>query len=421
MFADVAATNSGNRAAWGLAACAVAARILCLCLWPAQAYSVDLKDWRIIAGSMLVGINPLTIDRLYQLLNWPPMWMEILSGLARISDRFDWPLMNCIRILLIAADVVLILSTWQLLRLLNVRDRAFRPVLWGLCLNPLMILLTIQQGNFDVIPTILILWFLQSLIRFRRVGDPIDWLLAAAWLGLGGFDGGDPELGLTLIGEARQLNFKTLALGAALCAGPVVLSLLPLYALYPQAITNGVLFYRGTQGNLGVIGLIQLFGGIAVVPRYRPIFTGILLIAMTVITVQLRRKPIRRDGDLVLLCALILIGLFEFGSGYCPQYWMWAAPLLCICYTQETIAFRRVLIAAGLIIVATNILVFAYNTDLGRFVIWWSPSPFNQHLSDYFTDGTHDLILLSLPMTVATLVLWLHGLRRLVANWTAPA
>lgn len=96
---------------WILAAVAVAARVACMSVWPARAFSCDLKDWRIIGGAMLVGLNPF--DQHYgSLLNWPPMWMEILYGLARISDRLDWPFFSCIRVLLIGCDAVLILSTW---------------------------------------------------------------------------------------------------------------------------------------------------------------------------------------------------------------------------------------------------------------------------------------------------------------------
>ncbi|MGA3067907.1 MAG: hypothetical protein ABSF29_13775 [Tepidisphaeraceae bacterium] len=413
------ADHSPNRAAWALSAWAVAARLLCLCIWPMQAYSCDLKDWRIIAGAMLVGINPYVK---YQLLNWPPMWMEILFVLGRISDRFDWQMLTCIRVLLVAADVALVLSTWSLARLLNARDRAFTTLLWGLCLNPLLILLTVQQGNFDVIPTILILWFLQSLIRFRRAADPVDWLLAAAFLGLGGFAKTFP-LVLTplLIGEARHLNFKTLSLGLALCFGPAAFSLAPLFVLSPHPVIEFVILYRGTPGNVGVGSLIQWLAGIHAVPLYYPYFTAGLLAAMAYIALRIWRKPLPDDSALVLLAALILIAIFEFGAGYCPQYWMWVAPLLCICFIQQSPAFRRVLIAASLIIVLTNILIFAYDRDLGCFVGLWSNGPFNRRLFDLFCDTQHALILISLPMTAATLILWLYGLRRLQVNWTAPA
>src|SRR5208282_2665150 len=115
---------------------------------------------------------------------------------------------------------------------------------------------------------------LQSLIRFRRGGDPIDWLLAAAWLGLGGFAKTFPLVLMPLlIGDARRLNLKTLGLGVAFCFGPAALSLAPLYALNPHDITEGVIMYRGTAGNVGAGALIQLLAGFDSVARYNPYFT----------------------------------------------------------------------------------------------------------------------------------------------------
>ena len=332
------ARSIDRRGVWTLLACAAAARLLFLLIWPAQAYSADLKDWRIVAAAMLVGINPYVK---YQILNWPPMWMEVLFVLSRVCDRLDWSLFTTVRLLLITGDMVLIASLWHLLQLLKSQQRAFFPILWGLCLNPFMILLTIQQGNFDVIPTIFILWFFASLIRFRSGQNPIDWLWAAAWLGLGGFAKTFPlVLAPLLIGQARPLNLKTRLLGAALVLGPAALSLAPLFALNSRPISKFVIFYRGTQGAAGASGLLLDLGGISAVTRYNPIFSAIVFIALALVAIQLWLRPVKNDGNLILLAALILIGLFEFGTGYCPQYWMWPAPLLCIAYIHARAASK---------------------------------------------------------------------------------
>ncbi len=367
---------------------------------------------------MLVGLNPF--DQHYgSLLNWPPMWMEILYGLARISDRLDWPFFSCIRVLLIGCDAVLILSTWALLRLLKANGPARGAVLWGLALNPFLILLTIQQGNFDVIPAIGIVWFLYFLIRWIRNGDAMDWLCSAAILGLAAFAKTFPLVLLPLLGARwRRLAWKTRLLGVALCFGPTVMSLAPLYVLYPREITNHVIVYRGTPGPFGTSGVLQWLGGLGEVAQYSPYFTAGLLLAMALLAMVLQRCPPRRERDWVLLAAVVLIGVFEFGTGYCAQYWMWVAPLLTIIYVQYRGAMRSIIIVTTALVIITNILEFAYNANAGCFIVHWFSTPPNPRLSEWFNDTGRSLVAITLPMSAATFILWIYACVRMWESMT---
>jgi Glycosyltransferase family 87 len=415
-MAGTSARRLAVRDGWILAALAVAVRVGCMSVWPARAFSCDLKDWRIIAGAMVVGLNPFE-QHYASLLNWPPMWMECLYGLGKISDRLDWSFFGCVRGLLIGCDAVLVLSTWALLRLLKSDGPAFGAVLWGLVLNPFMILLTIQQGNFDVIPTIGIVWFLYFLIRWVRGGDPMDWLCAAGILGLAAFAKTFPlALAPLLAVNWRKNSWRTSVLGAAMCAGPAVLSLAPLYVLYPREILGHVVVYRGTPGPMGISGILQWWGGGAI-DRYSPYFTAGLAIALGILAVAVGRRPLRREADWVLAAAIVLIGVFEFGSGYCPQYWMWVAPLLVIAYVEYRGPWRTVLVATAAVAVVTSVMWFAYNTYAGDFMAWWLSTPPSRMLSDWFNDNARGLVLICLPMTVMTLVLWIYGCRRV---WGSP-
>jgi len=404
-----------NQQLWLAVGIAVAVRLVLALAWPPQCFSCDLKAWRLVAASTLVGVNPYAAT---QLVNWPPLWMEVLYGLGKISVRFDWDFFTCMRVFLTACDAVLVFSTFALLYLLNERRLAFRLVLLGLCLNPMLILLTVQQGNFDVVPTIGIVWFVYSLIRFRRGGNAVDWLVAAAWLGLATFAKTFPLVLIPLLaGESRRVGWKVRLTGAALCVGPALLSLAPLYVLNPQRITDVVLLYRGTPGPVGASGLLQLVCGYDSVLRYAPFFTVALLGAMIGLTAVLWRAPLRRDSDVALLAATVLIAVFEFGSGYCPQYWLWVAPLLIAAYAHQPPGLRRLLCVAAVLIVLTNVLTFAYENILGSFMLWWAPNfPGNARLRDLFSDTEHNLVLLSLPMTGITLLLWLHGCRSIAAE-----
>jgi hypothetical protein len=399
---------------WALATLTAGVRILFICIWPQNAFSIDLLDWQRAAGALLAQTNPYIR---FETLNWPPMWMGVLFVLGKISVRTQWPFMTCVRLFLTFADVGLVISTYALLRLLDPEKKIFRLLLIAICFNPLAILLTIQQGNFDVLPAIGIVWFLYCLIQFRRRGNDIDWLCAAMCLGLATFAKTFPfALIPLLIAESRKLRWKVRLLGAALCAGPAILSLAPLYVLSPGPVASRVIFYRGTPGAMGVSGLLQLLINYQADLRYAPIFTFILLSSLCGLTWIFWRKPLQRDQDVVLLAATILIGLFEFGSAYCPQYWMWVIPLLTVCYATQSKNFQRLLMVAASIIILTGVLQFAYDRFIGGFMAGWSPSPFNDRMVDLFSDVEHNLVLICLPMTFVTLLLWLNNCRLLIAS-----
>jgi hypothetical protein len=137
---------------------------------------------------------------------------------------------------------------------------------------------------------------------------------------------------------------------------------------------------------------------------------------MLLITLRLLWRRLPSDGDLILLAALILIGLFEFGTGYCPQYWMWPAPLVCIVYVQRDRPFRIILTITAIVVVITQILIFAYDANLGSFALFISPSEFNRKTVITLTTGHNVLGLVSLPLTAVTLLLWLAGVKALAAR-----
>jgi hypothetical protein len=407
-----------NRTAWGLVTIAVTVRILCIVAWPSQWYSIDQRNWQSIAAVLLVGINPYAGNTL---LNWPPMWMEILYLIARFSDRSGWQFLTCVRLALTFADAVLIFSTCALLRMLCPGKKIFGPVLWGLCLNPLLILITIQQGNFDVIPSFLILWFLIFLIRFCRGGERVDWLIAATWLGLGTYAKTFPlVLFPLLLAESRRLDWKTRLLGAALCLVPSAISLAPLFALAPHDVTNGVLLYRGTPGTIGVSGLILMISGRPALAAYAPIFTTLLALSLVGVTLALWFRPLKRDADLVLFAALMLMAVFLFGPGNSLQYWYWVAPLLVAVYLEYPGSLARTILIAAVLINIANLFAFAYFDPVGAIYIRINPAAVNGNLYRWInSEPTNARICL--PVTIVSFLLWLLGVRSIVAPAENPA
>jgi hypothetical protein len=403
---------------WILVFWTVAARLGLMLVWPARAFSCDLKDWRIIAAGMLMGANPYS-QHYGPLLNWPPMWMECLYFLGRISDRFNWDFLTCVRVLLVIGDAILVLSVYRVLRILKLERRGFWGLMLGVCINPFLILLTVQQGNFDVFPAIGIVWFTYFLIRFDGSEEPIDWLCAAGSLGLAGFAKTFPLVLLPLvISSSRRLTWKVRVLGGLLCVGPALLSVAPLYVLYPDEITQHVIFYRGTPGAMGMSGLLQIVAGLAV---YSRLYTIGLFLVMGLLTIALCCGRLPSHSNWVLLAAVLLMGVFLFGPGYCPQYWLWVTPLLVVAFAQQERLFRIFLAATAALVVATSVLTLGYNSDLGSFMVKAFPGDFNLKLEQVFSNSSHDLILLSLPMSAIVLIFWIYCVGILVGRFREAA
>ncbi|HEY1921653.1 MAG TPA: hypothetical protein VGG44_02720, partial [Tepidisphaeraceae bacterium] len=167
-----------------LIAVAVGMRLVWMFALPRDATSVDIDAWRRVAQGLALGMNPYARSHY---LNWPPFWMEMIYFCSGVSTRLKWDFVSCIRCVLIVADAGVLTATFFLLRLLAPRAKNGVLLLVGYCLNPLVTLLTVQHANFDAFAELWILLFLICLVRYRRGGKEIDFLLAAACLGMGGF------------------------------------------------------------------------------------------------------------------------------------------------------------------------------------------------------------------------------------------
>jgi hypothetical protein len=372
---------------------------------PPQAISADLKNWPIATASMVIGDNPYSKTTFF---NWPPFWMELLYFLMKISLRFDPD--NFVRVMrcaLIVADLGLLAATFWLMRVLDTGAPYMVLLLIGYCLNPLPTLLTIQHGNFDAFAAIWIVLFFITLIRYRRSGEVVYWLMAAGCLGMGGFTKTFPLfLWPLLVPDALRLSWRARLLGMAMVAGPAALALAPLYVLDPASIIGNVLQYRSFGSSFGLIGLLQTLNIDAGVGWYGKIFPMLFLGGLAALALVLCRWRVRREGDLVLIGFLILLTPFTFGTGYGPQYWFWVLPLYLVCYRQYGGALRKILLATGVIIVLTNIVDYAVVPWLGELAYWLTLSPRLLKFSSSLFDGDRTLAYMHLPMTAAVFVLY---------------
>jgi len=394
---------------------AAGARVLWMWMAPPQAYSVDLHDWRIIAGSLNVGLNPYAK---YGVLNWPPFWMESLYMVMGLSIRFDVDPITCIRCYLIFGDLLVLCVLFRLMKLLDGQGKYGLLLLFGYCLNPLLIFLTIQHGNFDVFATMWVLLCLVWLIRFRRQGNPVDWLAAAGCLGMGVFTKTFPLLlWPILVPGARRLGWRAAILGILLVTMPTVLSLAPLYVLSPASISRDVLGYRSFGTGFGVLSLLRLGGMNALIQPYTHIFPTLFFVLLAGLAICLWWRDLPNDDDLVLFSALLLLSTFTLGTGYGSQYWFWVIPLLIIAYRQFPGPLRIILWIAAIVTIATSVFEYAIEKKtLGGFWYWHSPSDSLDSLEQAMLQSPTLGAMVHLPMTLASLAILAVGTGVLLAR-----
>jgi len=395
-----------------------AARLAWLAILPRGAISLDLLAWKAVAIALAQGLNP------YQATHWlnhPPFWMEILFGLERLSTQGGADFILSVRLVLIASDLALLAATYLLLRTLQPAARCTRLLIIGYCLNPLLILLTVQHGNFDAFSMIWVVLFLYFLVRFRNSSDAVDWLWSAACLGIAIYVKQFPlVLWPLLVPGARQLDWRSRLAGPLLVIAPAALSLAPLYVLAPDAVAQNVLAYRSLGNTFGLVGILSLAGYDNFLPLYAQVFTAVVLAGSVAVAIGLWRRDWRFDSDPVLFSAMLLLGLFTLGPGYGSQYWFWIMPLILVCYPNVGVGFRRVIWTCMIIVVVTNVFEYAVELNLGRFLFNLAPSPTLQSLSDYFYYPSRHLIWLRMPMTFAAFLLLVTLLFTLIRCFSVP-
>ncbi len=392
-----------------------ATRLVWLLILPSHELSADLRAWRLVGVNLLNHVNPYSAT---VVMNHPPFWMEVLFGLANLSLRTGVDFLFSVRIVLIAGDLCLLAAMYLLLRTLRPASSCVRLLVIGYCMNPLLILLTSQHGNFDALSMVWVVLFLYFLIRFRNSSDALDWLLAAGCLGIAVFVKQFPfVLWPLLVPGARRLDWRCRLIGPLLVIGPALLSLAPLYVLAPGAIWQGVVEYRSFGNAFGVVGLLTITEFDQFLPVYTHFFTIALLALTVAVAIALWRRDWRHDSDPVLFSAMLLLALFTLGSGYGSQYWFWVVPLLLVCYPNFGPGFARAILVTMVIVVATNIFEYAVEISLGCFLYNFHPTDQVEAIGRYFDYPSIHVAWLRMPMTFASLVLLGWGVATLSSRY----
>lgn len=343
------------------------ARLLFVALVPAAAHSVDVDHWMEVSALLESGINPYGATGY---LNWPPVWMQSLYLIGTLARTLELPFLTVLQTFLIAVESVLLLATLGLARRLLSPTDARRAVLFGLALNPIAILLVCQHGNFDVMVALWIVLFVAALERFHRERNPVDWLAACAFLGLGILTKTVPVVLLPLLSARwHEIPRRARWLGLALVLGPVLLGLSIIYALAPEGVAANVFRYRSLAGWFGISGLLRMAGATQLQALHGSLFNLFLATVLTFTGWTLARREGVEARDLVLTAMLLLATIPALGPGYGPQYVHWFLPLLAVLFATYDTRWRRVVGAWAAVAVVTYLVEYGLLASHGMFLV----------------------------------------------------
>jgi hypothetical protein len=356
---------------WLVIAADIGARLFFLFWTDPRAISPDLYGWKRVAAELAAGSNPYNTTAL---LNWPPLWMQVLFFAGRASSGTGIDVVRIVQALLITAEVGLLLVTDRLMAALGIHRRRLL-LLVGIALNPICILLICQHGNFDVLVALAVSISLLWLFRFLRGLDAVPWLVAALFIGLGvALKSAPIVLAPLLCAGVRRVPTVTRAFGGTLVFGPALYGLSVIFVLGPQQIVRHVLAYRSIPDWFGVTGLFHWMGRDDWTRVYAVVFPVGLGAAMTLLAISLWKARAVSPEEILLWALLLLAAIPFLGCGYGPQYLYWFWPLFLAAAATGSPAFRKAAGAFAAIAATTYVAEYALIERLGGFLLYPRPS-----------------------------------------------
>jgi hypothetical protein len=343
-------------------------------------WSTDLNSWLFVAQVLREARNPYNET---SLLNWPPMWMQVLSALDHVSQLTHVRLVRVIQGFLIGLEGLLTYATYLLLARYWRVQRAWLLVLVGLVLNPVAILLTTVHGNFDLIVGAMVVLFLWAITRWQRHGQLEDWLLACLFLGVAILAKTAPLVlvPLLLIGR-RPVTWRLRLVGGVLTVGPVTLGMSIILSLGPSEVVAHVVRYRSVPGFFGISGILgalnwpaNLAGlSTAALTAYATAFLALLVCIAVLLVFWIVRSPQIPEGHVVLITAALLALVPVLGPGYAPQYAWWWLPTMVLAFALGEGLLRLTIVMLYAIAAVTYAAEYSLVPSLGEILLRW-PHP----------------------------------------------
>jgi hypothetical protein len=347
-----------------------------------------------------------------------------------------------------------------------------RALLVGIALNPIMIILVCQHGNSDVNVGLFVTLACAALIAFRRSRDVVLWLVGCLFLGLGVLAKTTPLVLAPLLAPGARLTSGTgRALGATIFVLPVTVGLGVIAALVPRATYENVIQYRPRAGNFGFSGSFQAisttgnrqqgaavaaFGlaalavwlwsrargrspsrterhllllalasagllalaeilerlSIDVRSHYAALFTLALLVLVCWLAYRLWHEPPLDAPLTFMLVSVVFLSVVAFGTGYGAHYAPWFLPALVATYVLLDDGWRRLLLVAYAVAVATYVVEYGFVQFLGAFAdpLFGSPQ-WVRDTGDFIESGQH-WSLVRVPLFAMYLVVIAAGAAR---------
>ena len=352
-----------------------------------------------------------------------------IAAVFKVTVEYSAPFFRVLQIFLILVEASVIILLIKLIQEVAPTAHARKIVIIGLALNPIAVFLTCQHCNFDVIVALWLLLFMNSLLQYNRANNPIDWLSACLFLGLGILTKTVPLLLIPMLaGGFRQAAASVRFLGGILLLGPVTLGMSIIYVLAPAGVTHNVLLYRSQSGNFGISGLFHMAGFDMYMNVPTIIFYVLLLAIMTISWIFFWRRHSMGSRETVLYPAILLALIPGLGPGYAPQYIYWFMPFLVATYAFYKGQWRMVLIGFAVICVCTYLVEYALLPEYGWSLVYlFDPKLVSGQLPLTLPplikfslienlDSETGHTLLRLPIFIAYLILLSVGVRTLFRN-----
>ena len=364
---------------------------------PQDAISIDFHSWNRVAQELSLGNNPYHTT---SVLNWPPVWIQIIFVLSKIAAIIDISLTRAIQCFLIVIESLILFVTYICMRRFFPQAPAQKILLFGVSLNPILIYQVCQHGNFDILVGLWIVLFVYFIFSYLDSANPLDWLLACMFLGIGIVTKTIPIILLPLcLLRINALPWKAKYLGLLLIFFPVCLGMGLLYTLTPEDIALKVLSYRSISGWFGITGILAMvpLWGQNLVLIYEKVSSLGLLLFLAYMGIHVVRRPANNKQQLLWLSLLPFLLLITFGSGYGSQYIGWFFPLLMLVYCAEDKNTQAILKMMFVVAIATYTIGYALFPSHGSFLLHSNPSDILQGWGNRFLTRTA-VTLVRLPL-----------------------
>ena len=364
--------------------------------------SFDLQSWHKVTALLEAGKNPYIET---ELLNWPPLWMQVLFVSSKVAHFLQLPFSIILRTVLIffesATEALLFIT---LLRFIDIK-KAFAIVFFGMVCNPICILLVCQHSNFDVIVGFFILLALFFIVSYQKTANESYWLAATLAIGLGILTKTIPVLLIpVLFYNCKRRTPIANGLGLILTLLPATIGMGVIFSLAPDAISVKVLQYRSYPGYFGITGLLVKWGVGDFIPIYSGLFaffTFGLMLYLTIFYARVSNVAPKIFYATSLFCLIIVPAL---GPGYALQYISWFIPLMAVFYSFSEGKIKTLILCFYAVAIISYAIQYLFQTSLGGLIPILSQATwaidFDVHLSTRTSSTIYGLPLFLLYLTI---------------------